>query len=336
MVFRTKKKEGMSEKEKLEERREEILAKGRKFKYPLQVAKHKMVLYTIVVVVVVAGMLTGMGYLALYRFQMSGDLLYKITLLLPAGVAKIDGEKVRFSDYLMIYRSSITPIEKQQGKIGNDRDGETMRKHYKRLALTEAENYSYALKLGREMGIKVGDEMVEAAIAAHRKAGGVERSEKSFSKVLEDNFNLSLDEYRRVVYLSLMKREVATKIDSEAAKTAEEIERRIKAGEELKQIAEELAEKVVFEETGGMVDKMNVDGGRAEAAMNLQQGKVSGRIVSSNGDGYYFVKLVDKTETTVNYLSIKVPLRELEARTEAIRKAGKVKEYIELAEEDVL
>ena len=38
-----------TEREKVEERREEVLARGRKFKYPLQYAKHKVVNLTIII-----------------------------------------------------------------------------------------------------------------------------------------------------------------------------------------------------------------------------------------------------------------------------------------------
>ena len=41
--------ERKTEKEKVEERREEVLARGRKFKYPLQYAKHRLVVNTIVI-----------------------------------------------------------------------------------------------------------------------------------------------------------------------------------------------------------------------------------------------------------------------------------------------
>ena len=41
-----------TEREKVEERRDEVLARGRKFKYPMQYAKHKLIINTIVVAVV--------------------------------------------------------------------------------------------------------------------------------------------------------------------------------------------------------------------------------------------------------------------------------------------
>ena len=55
-------------------------------------------------------------------------------------------------------------------------------------------------------------------------------------------------------------------------------------------------------------------------------------VVSSNGDGYYFVKLVDKTETQVDYVSLFIKFSEFDKRLEEIRAEGGVKEYIEIPE----
>ena len=208
-----------TEKEKIEERREEILSQGRKFKYPLQYAKHKVVLWTVIIATLALAVMAGIGYLALYKFQNTGDMLYRLTKIIPAPVATIDGAKVRYSDYLMIYKSSIKPLE-QQKQLGDDKDSETMRVHYKREALNEAENYTYALKLAEELGVKVSDKAVERAILRHRKAGGLDRSNESFEKVLHDNFGLTKSEYKRLIYLGLAKAEVAQKIDKKAERCA--------------------------------------------------------------------------------------------------------------------
>ena len=47
MKIKQPKQKPKTEREKVEERREEVLAKGRKFKYPLQYTKHKLVINTI-------------------------------------------------------------------------------------------------------------------------------------------------------------------------------------------------------------------------------------------------------------------------------------------------
>ena len=53
-----------------------------------------------------------------------------------------------------------------------------------------------------------------------------------------------------------------------------------------------------------------------------------------SGDGYYFVKLIDKTDTEVNFVSIKVPLTEFDARMDALRSAGSVSEFVRLTDNE--
>ncbi len=322
-----------TELERVEERREEVLSKGRKFKYPLQYAKYRIVTLTIVISLVSVMLFGGFLYLSLYKWQSTDPVLYRFTQLVPLSVASVDNERVRYSDYLMIYKSTITPIEQQQGKLGNDKDASSMINHYKRMALTEAENYAYALKLAAEYHLAVDKDEIDRALDKHRKIGGVERSEESFKKILEDNFGLSVKEYRRMLYLSLIKEKVSQQIDKEAIRISETVQAGVKAGKSLKVIAGELGEKVLYEETGGLVDKMNVDGGRAGVAMGLEAGQASDRVMSSSGDGYYFVALINKTESQVNYNSIKVPFLEFNKQMKQIREEGRVREMINLKDE---
>lgn len=341
-LFRKKEEldEKKSEREKVEERREEVLARGRRFKYPLQYAKHKVVTLTVIISLVAVFAAGTFVYMMLYKAQSTEDIFYRITQIFPYPVASVDGEKVRYSDYLLIYKSTITPIEKQ-GMITSGQDFDEMKKYYKREALNSAEDYTYALKLAREMDIKVSDEEVDKAIENHRTAGGVERSEETFNRVLQDNFDLSLNEYRRIIYLSLVSQKVSEKIDELAIVVSDEVQGYIDEGKSLAEIAKAMGDKVEFEETGGLVDRMNIDGGRATAALRLEKGETSKRFVSTSGDGYYFVTLVDKTESTVDYKSLHIPFNELKVRIEKIRKEGKIDERITLdvneeeSEEDV-
>ena len=144
-----------TEQEKVAERREEVLATGRKFKYPLQWTKHRIVINTILISVVVIAVIIMAIWLALYRLNMTDDLLFRITKVVPLPVATVDSEDVRFSDYLTFYRSSITSIERQSGSQFDESSAEQLKAEYKRAALTESEDYTYAVKLAKEKGIKV-------------------------------------------------------------------------------------------------------------------------------------------------------------------------------------
>ncbi|MBR2725525.1 SurA N-terminal domain-containing protein [Candidatus Saccharibacteria bacterium] len=318
-----------TEEEKVEERREEVLSKGRKFKYPLQWTKHRVVINTILIAFAILALIITAGWLALYQFGMTDDLLYRVTRIIPVSVASVDSEDVRFSDYLMLYRSSISSLERQSNNQFDNESIDDLHAEYKRSALTEAEEYALAAKLAPELDVTVTPEEVDAEFDRHLKIGGLDRSEESFMKIVEDNFGLSKDEYKRMLYLTLLKAKVETKIDDQANKIAKQVEDILASSDnDYEKVATELGDQIIYEETGGLVDNKNIDGGRATEAMKLEPGKSSGKFISMNGDGYYFVKLIKKTNAEVNFVSIKVPFTEFDQRFESLKNEGKIVEYI--------
>ncbi len=324
-----KNKAKKTEREKLEERREEVLARGRKFKYPLQYAKYKIITLTVFISIISLVAFGFLGHYALYKLQSTDDLLYRFTQLIPVSVASIDGEKVRYSDYLLIYKAATNPLEKQ-GAFSNQEDAKNMQKHHKKEALKTAEKYTYAIKLARELKIKVQNQEIDKVIDDHRKVGGVERSYEAFSRIIHDNFNLTMSEYRRMIYLSLITEKVSEKIDDTASLVAKEVEEKIKEGKKFSEIADEMGDKVSFESTGGMVNNMNIDGGRSSVAMKMEKGQVSDRFTSSSGSSIYFITLLDKTASEISYESLEIKYNELQSRIDSIREAKKIKERINL------
>lgn len=331
MNLSKKKDKKKSEQEKVEERREEILAAGRKFKYPLQWTRHRIVVNTVLISFVVLATIIIGGWLALYRFNMTDEFLFRITKIFPVPVASVESENVLFSDYLMLYRSSIISIERQSGSQFDQVSAEALHAEYKRSALSDSEQYAYAIKLAKELNITVSEEEIDTEFNRHLKIGGIDRSEEGFIKIIEDNFGLTKGEYRRMLYLTLIKSKVEMAIDTNANQVAEQVESILASNDNNYQVvAEQLGDKIIYEETGGLVDSKNIDGGRASEAIRLEPGQSSGRFVSMNGDGYYFVKLVNKNNSEVNFVSIKIPFTEFNQRFETLREENKINEFIEI------
>lgn len=320
-----------TEREKVEERREEVLAHGRKFKYPLQYAKHKLIINTIIVAVIALILMIVAGWAMLYKLQDTGDMTYRVTQVLPVPVANVDGVNVRYSDYLMIYRSNLMTAEQQGGQLGTGEDADSVRQSYKQAALYSAVEYTYAVKLGQELNVTVTNEEVDKAFEEHRKVGGVERSEEGFLKILRDNFGMNQSEYRRMLYLLLMKAKVSQAVDEKASEQAAEVDRLLAENDnDLHKAADGVGAE--YQETGRLVDNMNVDGGRSNMAMTLENGQVSERFLSSNGDGYYYVKLIDKTSSEVNYASLKIDFTQFDEMVTELYAHDKVESYIDLNE----
>lgn len=322
----------------LEQSREEVIAKGKKFKYPFQYSKHRLVINTILISVAAIVFLIVAGWVELYKAQNTGSVMYRFTKVLNLPVAEIDGVKVRYSDYLMIYRSSINSIEYQQGELDDSDDSNALRQHYKREAMNSAEEYSYALAKLNENGIAIESSEVDELVLYHMQINGQQRSEEAFEGIVEDNFGLSMTEYRRLLTLSLAKKKYSENYDELAKKTLEKAEKLLKENSgDMKVTAESLASTkiVTYEKTDGFVDSANLDGGRAIMAKTLgSDGEISKSFVSKKGDSYYIVKLLGKQDNKVKYESIQIRFTEFNDKIKEIRENDGVKEYINLSTSD--
>ena len=305
----------------IEESREEILANGKKFRYPFQYAKHRLVINTIAIAVVALVAFLAVGWLQVYKVQSTSDVVYRFVNFLRLPVAEIDGHKVRYSDYLMIFRSSIATIEYQSGKFDDSEDSKSQINHYKRQAMDAAEDYTY-----------------DAVIEEHKTINGERRSDEVFETIVKENFGFSMKDYRRFIMLSLAKRKVAEAVDTDAKDLMAEVKTKLAANQgDMATLATEYANSNIFsyEKTDAMVSVNNLDGGRAAKAYELEKaGDISDVFISKNGDGFYIVKLVAKSDNKVNYESIWVRFSRLDSDLQQVRNDGKVKEYIKIEESE--
>ena len=321
----------------LEESREEIIAKGKKFKYPFQYAKHKLIFNALLIGVIAIAAFAVVGWLQLYRMHNTSEVMYRFTRTIPLSVAEVDNVKVRFSDYLMLYRSSIRSIERQQGEFDDSDDSRAEKNQYMRQALTDAEDYSYAMAKLAEIDKAVTDEEIDAVIKEHKTIDGELRSDTAFEGIVRDNFGLTINEYRRLIMLSLARKKVSIELDETAKKKVTDVaEAIVNNGKDFKKVAAAFSddETIVFEEVME-VDLDNLDNGRAAMAAQLENvGEVSEKFVSKNGDGYYFVKLTAKDENKVSYQSIWVRFTWFDEVMQKLRDENKVHEKISIEIEE--
>ncbi|MDR0887399.1 MAG: SurA N-terminal domain-containing protein, partial [Candidatus Nomurabacteria bacterium] len=141
--------------ENIHKHRKAILRNGRKFKFPVQYLQHRVIINTIIIGFLAILIVAGVGGWQLYFMKNTGDVLYGITRVLPLSVAKIDKWSVKYSDYLMLYRSSIAVIERQEGKLQETAENAERLKMYKRLALDTAEENALTMGLAKDMGVSV-------------------------------------------------------------------------------------------------------------------------------------------------------------------------------------
>ncbi|HEY1086009.1 MAG TPA: SurA N-terminal domain-containing protein [Candidatus Saccharimonadales bacterium] len=322
--------------ETVAEHREKILAGGRKFKYPHQYVRHKLVINAILIAVVVVGVVVTLGWWQLYKVQNTSDFMYRVTRVLPLPVASVDGEQVQYSDYLMRYRSQELYLQKD-GQLGLDAASDQKQLNFhKRAVLDDIERDAYALKIAKERGITVSDEEVQAAIDQERDTVTGKISQEVYDASTRDILGYSPDEYRHSLQQSLIRHKVGYSVDEDAGKLRDMVAADLaKQGKKLnlQAVVEHYKKAGSAIEFGasGTVTKSNRDGGITKAAANLTPGQLSGAVESTTGDGYYFIQLRTVSQKKLSYEYIRIPLKKFETMFDQLKKDNKIQEYIKIA-----
>lgn len=325
--------------ETVAEHRERILAGGRRFKYPVQYARHKLVLNAIIIGFVVLVLALILLWQQFYLAQNTSDFFYRIARFVPIPVASVDGQPVRYSDYLLYYKGSAYYLTKSERVDFSTSDGKKQMELIKRRSIDNAEADAYAQKLARDKGIVVTNQEIDQLIKEYRKSYG-NISQEVYDASAFNMLGWSPEEYRLVMTNKLLRSKVEYAIDRKADAVQKAVAAQLKKKKNAKFV--DVVNAVTKTQpgaaeagnSGGSVPHTNSDGGLSIAALKLQEGEVSPVIKSSTGDGYYFVRLLSKTSSQLSYEYIRVPLGALSDQLGALKKDNKISEYISIPVQD--
>ncbi len=321
--------------ETIEKHREHILAGGRRFKYPVQYARHKLVFNAIIISVSAIIIALAIGWWQLYPAQNTSEFMYRVTKVLPVSVAIVDGQPVLYSDYLMAYRSSVYFSEQKQQLNSKTDDGKRQIEYYKQQSMKEAIADAYAKKLSKNLGVTVSNSELESSLKDQRQSVNGETSQQTFDASILDILGLTPSEYRQKISNGLLRQKVSYAMDKNALNAANYIYSVVKSdpNTDFKALAVASSKQTNTKNTyssSGWVPKSNQDGGRANEAAKLNKLEFSTVIKSTRGEGYYIIRLLDINNENVNYEYINIPLTVFTDSLEKITKDGKVSEFISI------
>lgn len=315
------------------EHRERILAGGRRFKYPIQYAKHRLVINAILISLAALILVTIIGWWRLYVAQSTSTFMYSITKVIPVPVANVDGQSVPYSDYLMRYLGSIHyAVNKEQLNL-NSEDGKRRVSHIKQQSMDDVIAESYAAKLAKEMDISISDEDFELFLTSQRQSNGTEMTEVAYQAVVLEYYGWSSSEYRHEMKSNLLRQKVSYAMDEDALTLSNNLSSALSAdpSQNFKTLAESTPAQGGSKATygvSGWVPKSNQDGGRTASAAKLEKTQISSVIKSTSGNGYYIVRLIDKSDKQVSYEYIEVPLTAFASKLQSVKDENKVEKFI--------
>jgi hypothetical protein len=311
------------------EHRQRILAGGRRFKYPVQYARHRLVINAIIISVVAIIVVGVVGWVQLYKAQNTSVFMYRVTEVLPVPVASVDGQQVPYSDYLMKYLSSVHYLQEKEQVDLTTVDGKRQVTYVKQQAMQDSIADAYAVKLAAQLHLSITDSELQNFLAGIRQSS--DGSEQTYDAVILDYYGWSPAEYQYATKEQLLLQKVSFAIDTNAANVVNDVTAELKQpNANFQTIASGLSSnpaKVTYG-VSGLVPKTNEDGGLAAAASTLTKGEIAPVIKSTTGDGYYFIRLLDSNSTQVNYEYIEIPLTTFTNQLAQLTKQGKVHQYI--------
>jgi hypothetical protein len=319
--------------ETVAEHRERVLAGGRKFKYPLQYTKHRLLIISVALVIAVMLLFSGFCVWQLYGVQTTDRFMYRLTQVVPLPVAQVNGDWVRYSDYLVRLRSAVHYLSTKEAVNFSSDDGKRQLDYQKRLAMDKAIENTLVQRLAVANGISVSQQEVDSFVKRQLSSYKLGVTEEVYRQVIRDYYDWSFDEYKDSVKQQLLRQRVMAKLDDDSRHRIEDILKRIKVGGDFAAIAKAESDDVLTKAQGGdwgLLSKASEDpSGLINAANALKPNQVSG--VIEGVDGFYIVKLLEKRSTGELHIArILISYKIIDRKITELRQKNLIQEILHL------
>lgn len=318
------------------EHREEVLSSARKYIYPLQHSKHKIVVFTVSIVLATLVIFFTYCVVALYRMQSTSAFLYKATQVIPFPIARQGSRFIAYENYLFEVRRYKHFQENQQDIDFDSEFGRSQLDEYKRRAMAKVINDAYIKQLAKENGISVSDQEVEDQITLLRSQDKLGSSEEVLEDVLREYFGWSRDDFKRYTRSNLLEQKVLATLDVDASGRAEAALASLQNGIEFADVAAQFSDNAATKANGGeygfVLDKTNTDlpPQAIDAIFKLQPGEVSG--IVNTGNALEIFKVIEAGDGKARAAHIAINFKDINSIINNEKAETPTRTYINLPE----
>ena len=246
-------------------------------------------------ILILAAVIFGVG---IYRFGWSGEVVTKITKVVPYPAAFVNWRTVRYSDYADDVETLKIFFASQGEDLGAAiPDDQEMKKQVLDRLIKNQLSY----QLAKKYGIKIYDNDLEKEIQKIIDQG---ESRENVEQTLQQQYGWGIEEFKEKVlkpYLAQQKLQEAISKDEtlnqEAKKKAEDVLAEVKKGEKsFEDLAKEYGEDATAEDGGdlGYFGKGTMVQAFETAAFSLGMGEISDLVLTEYG--YHIIKVVEQVK----------------------------------------
>lgn len=291
------------------EHREQVLSGARRFIYPLQQSRNRVVIISsIIITAVFIGSIIFSGLL-LYRYQSTSNFAYKVSQIVPFPVAKVDGSYIPYEDYLFELSYALFYYENydQEGVDIESSEGEQLVRELKIQALDKIKLDKIAKKLAYEQGIEVTAEEVQRQIEVIRNQGGIGDSDQVLEEILRSSYNWNINDLEKTIKLQLIRQSLPRILDTETIDRANSVATKLKNGSKFIDLVEKSSDDKLTREAKGVIGLISrtdtfLPPEFIEAAFELKAGETSGLVESRFGLHIIKINKVEGDEREVAHI----------------------------------
>lgn len=316
------------------EHREEVLSSARKYIYPLQHSKHRVVRISLALFAfVLVAFFTFCG-LGLYKFQMTSGFIYDVTRIVPFPVAKTGKQWVGYESYLFELRRNMHYYQTQQQSDFSTKDGKTQLARLKQQALDQVTHDAYIKQLASQGHVTVSDQAVNNQIILLRSENRLGNSDRVFREVLNEFWGWTEADFKRELKQQLLAQAVVAKLDTATDARAQAALRQLQGGADFATLAARVSDDPATKTTGGQypsaltLSDRGVPPAIAAELFKLKPGQTSGII--NTGYSLDIVKVIDASGTTVHAAHIQFNFQDISAYIKPLQAKEPVHTYIKL------
>ena len=297
------------------EHREEVLAGARKFIYPLQHSKNRVIRISAVLLTV--ALIAFFSYVgaALYKFQSTSTFIYDITRVLPLPVAKAGPSWVSYESYLFELKRNMHYYHTQQHINFDTPNGQVQLKRLKTQAMNSVIQTAYVKQLAAPKSISVSDKEVQDQVSLVRSQNRLGSNDRVFKDVLNEFWGWSVTDFERELRQQLLTQKVAGTLDFSSNEKAASVLRQVQGGADFAAVATANSDDAASKATGGQYPEAiakndhNVPPVLSAAVFNLKAGQVSE--VINTGYSREIIKVADNNGATAHASHIQFAIKDI-------------------------
>ncbi len=267
--------------ETVAEHREQLLRGSRKYIYPLEHNRHRIIVISVwILSAAVVAFFTYTG-LALYKLQSSSTFAYYLTLAFPFPVAKAGPSFVSYENYLFELRHYTHYYQTQQGVNFSSDAGKKQLTAFKKQAMQQVVDDAYVKQLASKYHVSVSDQEVNNQVQLVRQQNRLGSSDQEFADVLKQFWGWSVDDFKRELKTQLLAQKVVATLDTGTLARANIVEAQLHRGANFAKLAKKYSDDAATSRNGGeyagVIDSTNQDVPPQvlNELMNLKPGQLS-------------------------------------------------------------